>query len=71
MRDAAFSIGFSFSGVSMDYSEDHFQLADVGIFYFYFYFKSYSLLGLCFVWTFLFSLPFGVYVEADIYLRLS
>lgn len=28
--DAALSIGFSFSGVSMDYSENHPQLADVG-----------------------------------------
>lgn len=31
MRDAALSIRFSFSGASMDYSEDHSQLADVGI----------------------------------------
>lgn len=37
VRNAALPIGVSFSSVSMDYSGNHFQLADVGIFYFLFF----------------------------------
>ena len=55
--DAALSIRFSFSGASMDYSEDHSQLADVGILilfflYIYIFFFAGAMLRLELLYSF-------------------